>query len=158
IGWALGLALLTVGVLVTLSGALHPNGVRAWMLVVALALAVVLALWPGLAPRPGPACLILLGLARVVVGHPPATTAVSAAETLPAAPGLVGEVVKPGPDFSPSPAIGGPGGYLVLAMAYLFVLLGGWLAWHSPDPVLSRARHLLGQVATLAPRAQFRTL
>jgi len=46
----------------------------------------------------------------------------------------------------------------VLVMAYLFVLLGGWLAWHSSDPVLARARSLLGRVTGLAPRAQIRAL
>jgi len=46
----------------------------------------------------------------------------------------------------------------VLVAAYVSVLLGGWLAWRSPDPVLSRVRHLLGSVTALAPRAQFRAV
>jgi signal transduction histidine kinase len=46
----------------------------------------------------------------------------------------------------------------VLVLAYPFVLLGGWLAWRSADPVLAEGRRLIGRVTGLAPRAQFRAL
>jgi signal transduction histidine kinase len=75
-----------------------------------------------------------------------------------ALPGSRGGSVQPGPDGSSSAGTWGTGQNLVLALAYLSVLLGGWLAWRAPDPVLTRARRLLGRVSALAPRAQFRSL
>jgi signal transduction histidine kinase len=159
LGWTLALALLTASVLATVSGVFQPYGVRAWMMVVALAVAVLLALRPGLAPRLVPAGLVLLGLAGLVLARDYALTAPVSPLNVTAVPQLVpeGSFSKP-PDPAQPAAIWGSGQYVVLAMAYLFVLLGGWLAWHSPDPVLTRTRHLLGRVTGLAPRAQLRSL
>jgi signal transduction histidine kinase len=160
LGWALALALLTAGVIAALSRAQKPDGLRAWVLVIGLAVAVVLALRPRLAPRLVPAGLILLGLAGIVLARDylPAAPAPPAPKTVFAVPDFKGGSVQPGPDGAVPVDTWGAGQYLALVMAYLCVLLGGWLAWRSPDPVLSRARHLLGRVTELAPRAQFRAL
>lgn len=160
LGWTLALALLTVTVLATVSGVFQPYGVRAWMMVVALAVAVLLALRPGLAPRLVPAGLVLLGLAGLVLARDYRLTAPASSLNVSVAPQLVprGGFSNPLPDPTQPVAVWGSGQYVVLAMAYLFVLLGGWLAWHSPDPVLTRTRHLLGRVTRLAPRAQLRSL
>jgi signal transduction histidine kinase len=160
LGWTLALALLTVSVLATFSGAFKPYGVRAWMVVGALAVAVVLALRPGLAPRLVPAGLVLVGLAGFVMARdylltsPAPVLAIRAT----AGPGPRGGGVLPSPDGAWPGGILSAGQPLVLVLAYLSVLLGGWLAWRSPDPVLTRTRHLLGRVTGLAPRTQFRTL
>ena len=160
LGWTLALALLTVSVLATLSGVLQPQGLRAWMMVVALAVAALIALRPGLAPRLVPAGLILLGLAAFVLARDYPLTGKVAPLSISARPFPLrgGIPIKTAPDPAPPTAIWGTGQYVVLVMAYLFVLLGGWLAWHSSDPVLARARSLLGRVTGLAPRAQIRAL
>lgn len=153
-GWTLALALLIVGVLFTL----HPYGLRAWIVVIGLAAAAVLALRAGLAKRLVPAGLIVLGLAALVLARDYAYGFAGSAPAGPAPavalPGLTGGSVQPGPSYDPT----GTWHYLVLVLAYLCVLLGGWLTWRSPDPVLSRARNLLGRVAGLPRRAQFRAL
>jgi signal transduction histidine kinase len=162
LGWTLALALLTVCVLASQSGTFVPNGTRSFVAVLALAVAVVLALRPALAPRLVPAGLILLGLAGFVLAREytvqlaGSTSAVSAAKNV--VPQPRGGRVLPSPVNASPVAPMGTGQYLVLVLAYLSVLLGGWLAWRSPDPILTRARHLLGRVSGLAPRAQFRTL
>src|SRR5215472_2974903 len=162
LAWTLALALVTASVLAILSGVFQPYGVRAWMMVIALAVAVLLALRPGLAPRLVPAGLILLGLAGLVLArvyaHKIAGSANVEAAPVRPGPGLRGGGILPTPDGAPTAAVWGAGQYTVLAMAYLFVLLGGWLAWHSPDPALSQARQLIGRVNGLAPRAQLRAL
>jgi signal transduction histidine kinase len=162
LGWALALALLTIVVLAALSSSVGPRGVRTWMVVVALAVAVVLAVRPGLAPTLVPAGLIVLGIAGLVLARVYAYKFAPSAPSVPARAIAVpgpggGSILKSGsgPD-DPGPI--GTGPYLLLALAYLSVLLGGWLAWRSPDPALSRARQWLGRVSGLAPRAQFRAL
>ena len=161
LGWVLALALLTLSVLLILSRTFQPHGIRNWMVVVALVVAVVLALRPGLAPSLVPAGLIVLGLAGLVLAREYAyqfgwsVPAVAARSAVAGPQG--GGIVKSGP-YPSSPGPMGNGPYLLIALAYLSVLLGGWLAWRSPDPVLGRARHLLGRVSELAPRAQFRAL
>jgi signal transduction histidine kinase len=161
LAWTLALALMTVSVLASLSGAFQSySRVRIGMLVIALAVAAVLVFRPGLAPRLVPAGLILLGLAGFVLARD---------YTLAASPAPVpaSAVAVPGPkggtvDISSYGAwpVGnwGTEQRFVLVQAYLFVLLGGWLAWRSADPVLAMGRRLLGRVSGLAPRAQFRAL
>jgi signal transduction histidine kinase len=161
-GWVLALAVLTAGVLLTLAGTLRPHGIRGWMVVIALVVAAVLAVRPGLAPSLVPAMLILLGVAGIVLAREYAFSFAAPvfARQLPAvaSPGPGGGIVKSGPDVLPPAAIWWAGQSLLLALAYVSVLLGGWLAWRSPDPFLSRARQWLGRVSGLAPRAQFRAL
>jgi len=165
LGWPVALALLTFTVLGVLSGTLEPNGVRAWMVVVALAVAVVLVLRPDASPRLVPAALIALGLAGFVLARydafaVAATLKAAAAQVLPSPKSSLGPpVIKP-PSYDPGPEVGvsGAGQYVVLVMAYAFLLLGSWLAWRSPDPVLGLARQLLGRVTGLAPRPLFRAL
>jgi signal transduction histidine kinase len=162
LGWTVALALLTVSVLAIVSAVFQPYGLRAWMMVIALAVAVLIALRPGLAPRLVPAGLIVLGLAGLVLARvyafKIAGSITDQAAPVRVMPGPRGGRVLPSPDGAPTAAIWGAGQYTILAMAYLFVLLGGWLAWHSPDPVLRQARQLIGRVNGLAPRAQFRAL
>jgi signal transduction histidine kinase len=160
LGWTLALALITVSLLATLSRTFEPYGLRASMVVVALAVAAVLVVRPGLAPRLVPAGLILLGVAGLVLAR--TYTFAGPAPALPVrvavASGPKGGNLQPGPDgFVPAGDLG-TGQYLALVQSYLFVLLGGWLAWRSPDPVLTRARHLLGRVNGQPARAQFRAL
>ena len=161
-GWALALALLVLVVLVSLSGVFHPAGLRSWMVVIGLAAAAVLAFWAGLAPRLVPTALIVLGLACLVLARLYAYKFGGSANAVPAAkfavPNLKGGRVLPSPDDAPPAGIGNTGQYLLLVLAYLSVLLGGWLAWRSSDPVLARGRRLLGRVSELVPRAQFRAL
>jgi signal transduction histidine kinase len=149
-GWALGFAVLTAAVLVTARLEHTKQNNRGWVLLTCVvAAALLLALRPGLARRFGPVLLILLGLAGLLLAR-----------------NQLGLDV-PGPNACAIPCAGlgsstiGPGygaEELVLLLSYVFVLLGGWLVWRSPDPVLSRARLLLGRVSELPPRAQFRAL
>src|SRR5215469_11665476 len=119
LGWTLALALLTVSVLVTLSGTFEPYGVRAWMLVVAVA--VVLAFRPRLAPRFVPAGLILLGLAGFLLAREHMlASAVRPAPEL-AGPGPNGGSVSVGPPGDVPAGNWGTGQSLVLAMAFSFV-------------------------------------
>src|SRR5215469_7188394 len=160
LGWTLALAVLPITMVATLSGRFDPSGLRAWMVAIALAIAVVLAIRPGLAPRLVPAGLILLGVASIVLARayllaaPPSALPASVV----ALPGPNGGSVRPGLDAATPAGLWATGPGLALVQAYLFVLLGGWLAWRSADPLLSRARHLLDRVTGLAPRAQFRAL
>jgi len=142
LGWTLALALLTVSFLATLSVTFAPYGARAWMVVVAVA--VVLTFRPWLAPRLVPAGLILLGVAGLVLARVYAYKIAGSESVIPGG--------------APVAANRGTGQYLLLAQAYMFVFLGGWLAWHSGDLVLAKGRRLLGQVSLLAARAQFRAL
>ncbi len=160
LGWTLALAVLTVSVLASLSGTFELYGIRAWMVVIALAVAVVLALRPGLAPRLVPAGLIVLGLAGFVLARDYMLAA-------PPPPVPASVVAVPGPSGG-SVSVGSYGAWpvgnwgteqrLVLVQAYVFLLVGGWLAGRSADPVLARGRRLLGRASGLAPGAQFRAL
>jgi signal transduction histidine kinase len=155
VGLASALAVLTAGLLLT--ARLHStqqNG-RGWMwLVFSVAVALLLALQPRLAERVVPVVLIAAGLIGLVLVRDYTLTAVSQG----------GLSATPGPRGGSTSLLGfGSPGYpgmqeLVLLGAYVFVLVGGWLAWRSPDPVYGRARLLLGRVTELAPRAQLRAL
>jgi signal transduction histidine kinase len=162
LGWVLAFAVLTVSALLALSGTVKPHGIRSWMVVIALAVAALLAIRARLAPSLVPTMLILVGIAGLVLareyvvtfaGQVPSKQAVADA-----LPGLGGGIVKSGPDLPGPVDIPSTGQYVTLVLAYVSVLLGGWLAWRSLDPVLSHARQLLGRVTGLAPRAQFRAL
>jgi signal transduction histidine kinase len=138
VGWALGALALTAAVLVT--GRLQQvtgNGGNRWLiLVLVVAAALLLALRPGLAYRVTPVLMIVLGLAAFVIAR---------------------NKMLPGSGFAPG-YYGLGGVELGFVLGYVFVVLGGWLAWRSRDPLLGRARLLLGRVTELSPRAQFRAL
>ncbi|MGB6455168.1 MAG: histidine kinase [Streptosporangiaceae bacterium] len=167
LGWYLAFAALGVSVIAAVTPLFESHAASRWLLLVALVVALVLALRPALARRIVPVALIVLGLAglvlargyAVVAGSPDPVSAYPA--TAAAAPGIATPL--------PSPRYIGAYGatpvgnfgieqHLVLPQAYLFLLVGGWLVWHSRDPVLARGRLLLGRAADLAPRAQLRAL
>ncbi len=157
VGWWSALAVLTAGLLLTARlQSTHQNG-RGWMwLVFTVAVAMLLALWPRLADRFVPVALIVLGLAGFLLALGQLASSSGAFQQ--AASGVPGAGVGAvtGSSFTYGPGWGAA--ELVLVLSYVFVLLGGWLAWRSPDPVLSRARLLLGRVSELPPRAQYRAL
>jgi signal transduction histidine kinase len=163
--WLLGFAVIAVSVIVSntaFGGFYSPYfsdyGVRQYLLVVAAATAVVLALRPSLAQRIVPVALILLGLAGFVLARHYAVPQPILAAPAVAAPGPGGGIIR-GADASVAPARTGVAEGALLTQAYLFVLLGGWLAWRSRDPVLARGRALLlGRATEISPRAQLRTL
>ncbi len=140
--WSTALLLIAISALSTVW---YPLGVRneQWLaLGIPLAAAAVLAVNPRLARRVVPVALILLGLAGFVL-----------ARDLPDTVDTYGLVAIQG-WFPLTWATD-----LVLAQAYGFLLLGGWLAWRSPDPVLSLARlALAGSPDRRAPLAVLRRL
>jgi signal transduction histidine kinase len=158
LGRPLAIALLTLSVVTVLSAAgSHEHSKQALLLIIAIAVALVLALRPRIVARLIPVALILVGLAGLVL----ARNYVGLHDGSIAA--------TPGPSFALTPAaLQKADGYspqnlsgtdsFVLPLAYLFLLLGGWLAWRSADPVLATGRRLLGPVSGLAPRAQLRAL
>jgi signal transduction histidine kinase len=139
LAWASALAVLTVGFLLTahLESQPGPHNGRSWLpLVLVAAVALLLVLRPGRAYRLVPVLLIVLGLVGLVLAR---------------------HKMLPWTGFAP--------GYyglgtveLGLVLSYVFVVLGGWLVWRSRDPLLGRARLLLGRVSEMSPRAQFRAL
>jgi signal transduction histidine kinase len=152
VGWVSALAVLTAGLLLTARlQSVQQNG-RGWMwLIFAVAVALLLALRPRLAERVVPVVLIVLGLAGFVLARNELALVVQQSAAAPGAGG--GSTTGP---ISYAPGYGAE--ELVLLLSYVFVLLGGWLVWRSPDPVLSEARRLLGRVRELPPRAQYRAL
>jgi len=137
-----------------------PAGSKPTLLLIGVAAALILAVWPWLARRIIPPALIGAGLVGFVVAHADLNTGgtffgtQSAAAT--PAPKLCAAPCGTSP--VPLPALPTLGQDFLLPVAYLLVLVGGWLAWRSADPVLARGRLLLGRVNELAPRAQLRSL
>jgi signal transduction histidine kinase len=159
VAWASAFAVLTAGLLLTARlQSTHQNGRGLMWLVFTVAVALLLALQPRLAERVVPVVLILLGLAGFLLAlNQLATNVLDFLQSAPATavPGAGGGSTAVGA------ASWGPGwgaAELVLLLSYAFVLLGGWLTWRSQDPVLSRARLLLGRVNDLPLRAQYRAL
>ena len=168
LGWYLTLPALGVSVIAAVTPLFEMHAASRWLLLIALAVALVLALRPELARRIVPLALIALGFGGLVLARDYAAVAGNAG-SVSAQPAAA--VATPGaPVPLPSPHYIGAYGttpvgnfgrleqHLVLPQAYLFLLLGGWLLWHSRDPVLGRGRLLLGRAADLAPRAQLRAL
>ncbi len=152
-GWPLALVLLTVSVLAGLSGTFHPYGIRSWMVVVALAVAVVLALRPGLAEWAVPVGLLVLGLLGLLVARSSLAPDVPP-PALMAAPGVAGSSVTVAPPI----VTGTLESSLLLPLAYGSLLLGGWLTWRSPHPMLASWRRSASRLASLPRRAQLRAL
>jgi signal transduction histidine kinase len=160
LGTSLALAALTLG-LVASRHFSRPGGlllgndamdrwVSGWLLLFGcgVAVALLLALWPRFADGAVPVALILVGLAGFVLAR-------DYALRQPFFPALAND---PYPVVGPIATRTEDFGSLTLLQAYGGVLLGGWLAWTSPDPVLASGRRLLGRVAVLTPRAQFPAL
>jgi len=139
LGWCAALLVLAVFVMSTLYPLPMPYRFP-WWIVVPIAAAIVIALWPRLAARIVPVAMILYGLAGFVVARDYA----------------FGGVV----DSYGISRVGSPGieADLILPQAYALLLLGGWLALRSADPVLVRLRRRLGPVADAPPGARLRTL
>lgn len=160
VAWLLALAGLTLSVIAALAPLDGRAGIRRGMLVLALVVAAVVAVWPSLARRVGPVAFIAAGLFCLALArdYVIASTAGVLATPASAAPGPKGGSAG----FSPSGTLlvegGGAEQYLLLAQAYLFLVLGGWLAWRSLCPVPARGRFVLGRAVELAPRAQLRAL
>jgi signal transduction histidine kinase len=169
LGWPLAVALLTLSVVAALSRAFQQDATRKpqWpLLLIAIVAALVLALSPRLASRLVPPGLILLGAAGFVVARnylltPAWLNVVSAAAPAPKAAASVAALPRPAPGIPSShPTVAYPSAVsnVALPLGYLFLMLGVWLTWRSPDPVLARWRHWFGRMTTLPPRAQLRAL
>ncbi len=160
VGASLALAGLTLGVVASAhfsrpGGLLLGNDamdrwVSGWLpvFVCAVAVALLLALWPRFADGAVPVALILLGLAGFVLARDYALEQPFFPLLLHAHYPVAGPIASRTEEF----------GFLALLEAYAGVLLGGWLAWTSPDPLLASGRRLLGRVTGLAPRTQFLAL
>ena len=160
VGWAFALAALTVSVIAALEPLLERDGVQRGLLILAILVAAVVAVWPSAARRIGPVALIAAGLFCLLLAR---SYVIASTVDLFATPASAAPVPKGGSvGFNPAgphlAASTNPEQYLVLAQAYLFLVLGGWLAWRSLSPVLARGRLVLGRAAELAPRAQLRAL
>jgi signal transduction histidine kinase len=112
-----------------------------WWMVVPIVAVIIIAIRPRLAARIVPVALILYGLVGFVVARDAA---------------FGGSAVN---SYGVT-AIGNQGleAALILPQAYGFLLLGGWLALRSADPVLVAARLGLGPVARAPLGDQVRTL
>jgi signal transduction histidine kinase len=111
-----------------------------WWLLLPLVVLIIIVARPRLAARIVPVALILYGLCGFAVARDYA---------------FGGAVHSYG-----LTSVGNPGieADLILPQAYAFLLLGGWLALRSADPVLVRARSWLGPVADAPLGEQLRTL
>jgi len=141
--WYAALIVLTVMVLITLHPLIARNNLS-WLMVVAIGAAIIVIFWPDLPARIVPVALILYGLSGFIVARDYAS-------------GVAGSY-----GVTPVSSRGAPGSglaaELILPQAYALLLLGGWLALRSTDPVLVRLRRRLGPVARAPLGDQLRTL
>jgi signal transduction histidine kinase len=144
LAWPLSLALLTGSAIATLSGtSFGPSENRISLVLIALAVAVLLALRPRLAKRLVPAGLILLGLMGFVLvrswlyDDSASWYGVTefARSTVVGSAGVVA--------FT----FGRAGDAVIVAQAYLFLLLGGWFGWRELRDHPAAGRLLLGKMA-----------
>jgi signal transduction histidine kinase len=143
LAWCAALIVLTVMVLSTLHPLLARNNLS-WLILVAIAAATIVIFWPDLPARIVPVALILYGLSGFIVARDYTS-------------GVVGSYGVT-PLYSPGTPGSGFQAELILPQAYALLLLGGWLALRSTDPVLARARRRLGPVARAPLGDQVRTL
>jgi len=133
-------ALLALSIMV--ASTVHPRygGGRLWWIVLPIVALIIIVSRPRLAARIVPVALILYGLFGFVVARDYA---------------FGGPVQSYG-----LTGVGNAGveANLILPQAYAFLLLGGWLAVRSADPVLLTAKRWLGPVAEAPLGEQFRTL
>jgi len=139
LAWCAALLLLSVLVMSPLYALLARNNLS-WWIVIPIAAAVVIIFRPRLAARIVPVGLILYGLSGFIVARDYAYGG---------RVGSYGVTLVGNPGFQAD---------LILPQAYALLLLGGWLALRSADPVLTRARHWLGPVARAPLGDQLRTL
>jgi signal transduction histidine kinase len=143
LAWCAALIVLSVMVL----GTLHPLFARnnlSWLMLAAIAAAIIILFWPDLPARIVPVALILYGLSGFIVARDYASGAVGSYGVTP-----LGSPGTPGSGFAAE---------LILPQAYALLLFGGWLALRSTDPVLVRARRRLGPVSGAPLGTQLRTL
>lgn len=138
LAWCAALLLLSVMVMSTLYAPFARNN-RSWWIVVPVAAAIIIIFWPRLPERIVPVALILYGLSGFIVARGYASGGVDS----------YGVTMVGNPGFQAD---------LILPQAYALLLLGGWLALRSADPVLTRARRWLGPVARAPLGDQVRTL
>lgn len=124
LGWCAALLVIATIAMSTAYAPLARRGLPWWALSIPLAAVALLVVRPRLAPRVVPLALILLG----VLGLAVATAAFSGSYN---SYGLT----EFGNDSLTTE--------LILPQAYLFLLLGGWLIWRSPDPVLRLVRRVV---------------
>ena len=138
LAWCAGLLALSL----TVASTVHPlfRGSSAWWIVLPIVALIIIVSRPRLAARIVPVALILYGLFGFVVARDYA---------------FGGPVQSYG-----LTSVGNLGieADLILPQAYAFLLLGGWLAVRSADPVLLTAKSWLGPVAEAPLGEQFRTL
>jgi signal transduction histidine kinase len=144
LGWCAALIVLSVMVLSTLLNPLLARNNLSWLMVIAIAAAIVVIFWPDLPARIVPVAMILYGLSGFIVARDYASVGVGSYGVTP-----LGSPGTPGSGFSAE---------LILPQAYALLLLGGWLALRSTDPVLVRARRRLGPVARAPLGDQLRTV
>jgi signal transduction histidine kinase len=141
LAWCIAMLLIALSVMSTLYSLISWYRMSPWWtLLVPLAAAVILLIRPALCALTVPVLMIVMGLFGFVVARDYA------------AGGMVdsyGVTTFGG---------GGLGADLILPQAYGLLLVGGWLAWRSADPVLARSRLLLHRVAALEPRGQLLAL
>jgi signal transduction histidine kinase len=164
LGWPLAFVLLAISASATYySAASAPTANRIDLLVTslnahsfwfpfvgALAVALLLALRPGLAKRLVPVVLIALGLAGLLLARNYLTDRGDSATwygvTEVGRAGLVG----PARVFGSArivETLGLAGASVIAAQAWLFLLLGGWLGWHELRDYPAAAQVLLGKTA-----------
>jgi signal transduction histidine kinase len=133
-------ALLVLSAMVASTGYLLFGRSSAWWIVVPIVALIIIVSRPRLAALVVPLALILYGLFGFVVARDYA----------------FGGMVPYGlPMVAANP---GREAYLILPQAYAMLLLGGYLAVRSADPVLASGRLLLGPVARAPLGEQLRTL
>jgi signal transduction histidine kinase len=129
LGWSAALLALSASALSALYPLFARNNLQWWALLIPLAATIFLVVKPRPAARFVPAALILYGLFGFVVARDYVGGGIN----------TYGLTMVGDPDLEAD---------LILPQAYLFILLGGWLAWRSADPVLARLRAGLGFAAT----------
>jgi signal transduction histidine kinase len=162
LGWPLALALLTGSAIATYASTLsgRPTSTRIGLAVTkvsaqsswlpfagAVAVALALALRPGLAKRLVPVVLIVLGITGLLLARnylADADTAIwyGVVRVDLGVPGLLAEIARP---CCTSTVWVAPS--LISAQAWLFLLLGGWLGWRELRDHPTAGRVLLGKTA-----------